>query len=143
MATESQLKNNGYFQVTAVTPGAAVTAAERGRAKITSRRRKPRTQHERRRRPNGTQTAAIARERLQELLALLGRLHERLLSGGRDINFTLVAVPGGYQLRAYDCGTNRQVCRLIHERLIHSPEHLEQLILETINGTGVLLNVNG
>ncbi|MBN2231812.1 MAG: hypothetical protein JW781_03200 [Deltaproteobacteria bacterium] len=140
MADDSLLQS-GYFQVTAGAPGAAVTAAERGRTKIVSRRRDRR---EGRRRPNGSRPAAgIDRERLQEVMTLLGRLHDRLLAAGRDINFTIIAESGGYQLRAYDCGTDHQICRLMHERFLHSPERLEQLILDAVSGMGVLLDING
>jgi len=44
-------------------------------------------------------------------------------------------------LRAYDCGTKQQVCQLISERFIHSPERLKKLILEAITGMGTLFDV--
>ncbi|MEA2108384.1 MAG: hypothetical protein U9P07_03060 [Pseudomonadota bacterium] len=133
MAEDSLLKS-GYFQVTPSTAPSAATLAERGRTKVLSRQLNRRNQ---RRKDGNIQSK---RSMYQEIIRLLDRLSHRLKEQGKEINFSFLEVPEGFMLRAYDCGTNQQVCQLISERFIHSPERLKKLILEAITGMGTLFD---
>ncbi len=131
---EDSLLSSGYFQVTPSTAPSAATLAERGRTKVLSRQLNRRKQ----RRKNAT--IQSKRSMYQEIIRLLDRLSHRLKDQGKEINFSFLEVPEGFMLRAYDCGTNQQVCQLISERFIHSPERLKKLILEAITGMGTLFD---
>lgn len=133
MAEDSLLKSD-YFQVTPSTAPSAATLAERGRTKVLSRQLNRRNK----RRKNGN--IQSKRSMYQEIIRLLDRLSHRLKEQGKEINFSFLEVPEGFMLRAYDCGTNRQVCQLMSERFIHSPERLKKLILEAITGMGTLFD---
>jgi uncharacterized FlaG/YvyC family protein len=135
MAKDSLL-SSGYFQVTPSTAPSAATLAERGRTKVLSRQLNRRNQ----RRKNAT--IQSKRSMYQEIIRLLDRLSHRLKDQGKEINFSFLEVPEGFMLRAYDCGTNQQVCQLISERFIHSPERLRKLILEAITGMGTLFDAH-
>ncbi len=128
------LLNSGYFQVVPGHGAPALTMAEQGRTKIVSRRL-----HGRRQRQNKPGNRQPGKRQLhQEILKLLENLHERLRQHGKEIKFTFLEVPGGFLLRAYDCGSNQQVCQLLRERFFSSPERLQQLIIEAISGMGLL-----
>ena len=131
---EDSLLNSGYFQVTPSTAPSAATLAERGRTKVLSR------QLNRRKQRRKDATIQSKRSMYQEIIRLLDRLSHRLKDQGKEINFSFLEVPEGFMLRAYDCGTNQQVCQLISERFIHSPERLKKLILEAITGMGTLFD---
>ena len=133
MAEDSLLKS-GYFQVTPSTAPSAATLAERGRTKILSRQLNRRNQRRK------DATIQSKRSMYQEIIRLLDRLSHRLKEQGKEINFSFLEVPEGFMLKAYDCGTNQQVCQLISERFIHSPERLKKLILEAITGMGTLFD---
>ena len=121
---EDSLLSSGYFQVTPSTAPSAATLAERGRTKVLSR------QLNRRKQRRKDATIQSKRSMYQEIIRLLDHLSHRLKEQGKEINFSFLEVPEGFMLRAYDCGTNQQVCQLISERFIHSPERLKKLILE-------------
>ena len=131
---EDSLLNSGYFQVTPSTAPSAATLAERGRTKVLSRQLNRRNQRRK------DATIQSKRSMYQEIIRLLDRLSHRLKDQGKEINFSFLEVPEGFMLRAYDCGTNQQVCQLISERFIHSPERLKKLILEAITGMGTLFD---
>ncbi|MCD6150682.1 MAG: hypothetical protein J7J70_03370, partial [Deltaproteobacteria bacterium] len=105
-----------------------------GRTKVLSR------QLNRRNRRRRNTSILNQRDIYQEIIRLLDRLSHRLKEQGKEINFSFLEVPEGFMLRAYDCGTNQQVCQLISERFIHSPERLKKLILEAITGMGTLFD---
>ena len=132
---EDSLLNSGYFQVTPSAAPSAATLAERGRTKVLSRQLNRRNQRRK------EATIQSKRSMYQEIIRLLDRLSHQLQAQGKDINFSFLEVPEGFMLRAYDCGTNQQVCQLISERFIHSPERLKKLILEAITGMGTLFDV--
>ncbi|MBN2333155.1 MAG: hypothetical protein JXO49_03450 [Deltaproteobacteria bacterium] len=135
MAEDSLLKS-GYFQVTPASASPATTLAERGRSKIVSRRLNSRGSR-------GKSSSILSRRELyQEIIRLLDQLSHHLREQGREINFTFLEVPGGYQLRAYDCSTNQQLCQLMSERFLHSPERLQKLVLEAISGMGTLFDAS-
>ena len=131
---EDSLLSSGYFQVTPSTAPSAATLAERGRTKVLSRQLNRRNQRRK------DATIQSKRSMYQEIIRLLDRLSHRLKDQGKEINFSFLEVPEGFMLRAYDCGTNQQVCQLISERFIHSPERLKKLILEAITGMGTLFD---
>ena len=131
---EDSLLSSGYFQVTPSTAPSAATLAERGRTKVLSRQLNRRNQRRK------DATIQSKRSMYQEIIRLLDRLSHRLKEQGKEINFSFLEVPEGFMLRAYDCGTNQQVCQLISERFIHSPERLKKLILEAITGMGTLFD---
>ena len=133
---EDRLLNSGYFQVAPSTAPSAATLAERGRTKVLSR------QLYRRNKRRKTDTIRSRHKLYQEIIRLLDRLSHQLKEQGKEINFSFLEVPEGFMLRAYDCGSNRQVCQLISERFIHSPERLKKLILEAITGMGTLFDVS-
>lgn len=132
---EDSLLHSGYFQVTPSTASAAATMAERGRTKVLSR------QLNRRNRRRRKTSILNQRGMYQEIIRLLDRLSQRLREQGKEINFSFLEVPEGFMLRAYDCSTNQQICQLISERFIHSPERLKKLILEAITGMGTLFDI--
>lgn len=132
---EDSLLQSGYFQVTPSTAPSAATLAERGRTKILNR------QLNRRNKRRREASIHSRRELYQGIIHLLDQLSQQLQAQGKEINFSFLEVPEGFMLRAYDCGTNQQVCKLISERFIHSPERLKKLILEAITGMGTLFDV--
>ena len=133
---EDSLLQSGYFQVTPSSAPSAATLAERGRTKVLSRRLNNRRNQRRR------ETSIRSRRDLYpEIVRLLDRLSHQLQEQGKDINFSFLEVPEGFMLRAYDCGTDQQVCQLISERFIHSPEKLRKLIIEAITGMGTLFDI--
>ena len=132
---EDSLLRSGYFQVTPSSAPSAASLAERGRTKVLSRRLNNRRNQRRR------ETSIRSRRGLyQEIVRLLDRLSHQLQEQGKDINFSFLEVPEGFMLRAYDCSTDQQVCQLISERFIHSPEKLRKLIIEAITGMGTLFD---
>lgn len=131
---EDGLLNSGYFQVAPSAAPSAATLAEQGRTKVLSR------QLNRRNKRRKTDTIRSQRNLYQEIIGLLDRLSHQLKEQGKEIHFTFFEVPEGFMLRAYDCGTNWQVCQLMSERFIHSPERLKKLILEAITGMGTLFD---
>ncbi len=133
---EDSLLHSGYFQVTPSTPPSAATLAERGRSKVISR------QLNRRNKRRRNYSMFDRRTMYQEIIRLLDRLSQQLKEQGKEINFSFLEVPEGFMLRAYDCGTNQQICQLISERFIHSPERLKKLVLEAITGMGTLFDVH-
>ncbi|NIA18934.1 MAG: hypothetical protein GWP07_00620 [Xanthomonadaceae bacterium] len=132
---EDSLLSSGYFQVTPSSSPSAATLAERGRTKVLSRQL---NQRNKRRKANAIRDQ---RSMHQEIIRLLDRLSHRLKEQGKEVNFSFLEIPDGFMLRAYDCGTNQQVCQLISERFIHSPERLKKLILEAITGMGTLFDI--
>jgi uncharacterized FlaG/YvyC family protein len=133
MAEDSLLKS-GYFQVTPSSAPSAATLAERGRTKVLSRHLNRRNKRRK------TDTIRSRQSLYQEIIRLLDRLSHQLKEQGKEINFSFLEVPEGFMLRAYDCGTNQQVCQLMSERFIHSPERLKKLIQEAITGMGTLFD---
>ena len=131
---EDSLLSSSYFQVTPSTASAAASLAERGRTKVLSRQLNRRNQRRR------NSTIRDQRNLYQEIVRLLNHISHQLKKQGKEINFSFLEVPDGFMLRAYDCGTNQQVCQLISERFIHSPERLKKLILEAITGMGILFD---
>ena len=132
---EDSLLRSGYFQVTPSSAPSAASLAERGRTKVLSRQLKRRNQRRK------ETTIQSKRSMYQEIIRLLDRLSNQLQEQGKDINFSFLEVPGGFMLRAYDCSTDQQVCQLISERFIHSPEKLRKLIIEAITGMGTLFDI--
>lgn len=136
MAEDSLLLRSGYFQVAPSASPSAASLAERGRTKVLNRRLSKRGNQRRKK-----TTIQSKRSMYQEIIRLLDRLSHQLQKQGKDINFSFLEVPEGFMLRAYDCDNDQQVCQLISERFIHSPERLKKLILEAITGMGTFFDV--
>ena len=79
----------------------------------------------------------------REILEILKRTCAELKLDEQNLHITLLELPEGFLLKAYDCHSNRQVCREIRERFFHSPEKIERLVREIMSGTGILLDIDG
>ncbi len=77
----------------------------------------------------------------REILALLKQTCKRLKLHEHDLHISLLELPDGFLLKAYDCRSNRQICRQLSERFFHSPDKIERLIKEIMSGTGLLLDL--
>ncbi|MBN2705726.1 MAG: hypothetical protein JXR89_04710 [Deltaproteobacteria bacterium] len=78
----------------------------------------------------------------REILKILKQTCKRLKLHERNLHISLLEVPDGFILKAYDCQSNRQICRQINERFFHSPEKIERLLEEIMSGTGLLLDLS-
>lgn len=79
----------------------------------------------------------------REVLQILQQTCAELKLEERNLHISLLEIPDGFLLKAYDCSSNRQVCREIRERFFFSPEKIEKLLREILSGTGILLDIDG
>ncbi|HDS15463.1 MAG TPA: hypothetical protein ENN66_02365 [Proteobacteria bacterium] len=78
----------------------------------------------------------------REILTILKQTCKKLKLHEHNLHISLLEVPDGFILKAYDCQSNHQVCRQINERFFHSPEKIERLFEEIMSGTGLLLDLS-
>jgi len=78
----------------------------------------------------------------RELLALLKETCKRLKLHEHNLHISLLELPEGFLLKAYDCHSNRQVCRQLSERFFHSSDKIESLVKEIMSGTGLLIELS-
>ena len=77
-----------------------------------------------------------------EILAILKQTCKKLKLHEHNLHISLLELPDGFLLKAYDCSSNRQVCRQISERFFHSPDKIERLVKEIMSGTGLLVDLS-
>ena len=78
----------------------------------------------------------------QEILALLKQTCKKLKLHEHNLHISLLELPNGFLLKAYDCQSNRQICRQLKERFFHSSEKIENLVKEIMSCTGLLLDLS-
>ena len=78
----------------------------------------------------------------REILALLKETCKRLKLHEHNLHISLLELPDGFLLKAYDCRSNRQVCRQLSERFFHSSDKIESLVKEIMSGTGLLIDLS-
>ncbi|MBN2808267.1 MAG: hypothetical protein JXR80_02105 [Deltaproteobacteria bacterium] len=76
----------------------------------------------------------------REILSILKQTCKKLKLHENNMHISLLETPDGFLLKAYDCSSNRQVCRQLSERFFHSPEKIERLVQEIMSGTGLLID---
>ncbi len=78
----------------------------------------------------------------REILSILKQTCKKLKLHEHGLHISLLEIPDGFELRAYDCHSNRQICRQLNKRFFYSPEKIELLIKEIISGTGLLVDIS-
>ena len=78
----------------------------------------------------------------REILAILKQTCKRLKLHEHNLHISLLELPDGFLLKAYDCHSNRQVCRQLSERFFHTPDKIERLVKEIMSGTGLLIDLS-
>ena len=79
----------------------------------------------------------------REILAILKQTCKKLKLHEHDLHISLLELPDGFELKAYDCHSNRQLCRQLNNRFFYSPEKIELLIKEIMSGTGLMVDLSG
>ncbi len=127
------------------TPGGipAIMASQYASA-LSLRKRRPKQD---RRSPNTLFTSSFlnrkkTRAEYREILAILKQTCKKLKLHKNNLHISLLELPDGFLLKAYDCSSNRQVCRQLSERFFHSPEKIERLVKEIMSGTGLLIDLS-
>ena len=83
-----------------------------------------------------------SRAEYRDILALLKETCKKLKLHEHNLHISLLEVPEGFLLKAYDCHSNRQVCRQLSERFFHSSDKIENLVKEIMSGTGLLIDLS-
>lgn len=83
-----------------------------------------------------------SRSEYREILALLKETCKKLKLHEHNLHISLLELPDGFLLKAYDCRSNRQVCRQLSERFFHSSNKIERLVKEIMSGTGLLIDLS-
>ena len=78
----------------------------------------------------------------REILTILKQTCKRLKLHEHNLHISLLELPDGFLLKAYDCRSNRQVCRQLSERFFHTPDKIERLVKEIMSGTGLLIDLS-
>lgn len=78
----------------------------------------------------------------REILNILKETCKKLKLHENNLHISLIELPDGFLLKAYDCSSNRHVCRQLSERFFHSPEKIERLVKEIMSGTGLILDLS-
>ncbi|MCK5681484.1 hypothetical protein KAI46_11815 [bacterium] len=79
----------------------------------------------------------------REILRILKQTCKKLKLHEHDLHISLLELPNGFLLKAYDCHSNHQVCRQLSERFFYSQEKIERLLKEIMSGTGLLIDLTG
>ncbi len=112
-------------------------------APLSLRRRHPK--RDRRTSDSSPSTSFLDRKKnrpdYREILSILKQTCKKLKLHENNLHISLIELPDGFLLKAYDCSSNRQVCRQLTERFFHSPEKIERLVKEIMSGTGLLLDL--
>ena len=83
-----------------------------------------------------------SRASYREILAILKQTCKRLKLHEHNLHISLLELPDGFLLKAYDCQSNHQVCRQLSERFFHTPDKIERLVKEIMSGTGLLIDLS-
>lgn len=78
----------------------------------------------------------------REILSILKKTCQKLKLHDHGLHISLLDLPDGFELKAYDCNSNRQICRQLNERFFYSPEKIELLIYEIMRGTGLVIDLS-
>ncbi len=78
----------------------------------------------------------------REILTILKQTCKRLKLHEHDLHISLLELPDGFLLKAYDCRSNHQICRQLSERFFHTPDKIERLVKEIMSGTGLLIDLS-
>ena len=79
----------------------------------------------------------------REILKNLKKTCQKLKLHEHGLHISLLELPEGFELKAYDCRSNRQICRQLNERFFYSSEKIELLIKEIMSGTGLIIDLSG
>ncbi len=78
----------------------------------------------------------------RKILSILKKTCKKLKLHKHGLHISLLELPEGFELKAYDCNSNRQICRQLSERFFYSPEKIEILLNEIMRGTGLVIDLS-
>ncbi len=82
------------------------------------------------------------RDDYRNILNILKQTCKKLKLHENNLHISLLELPDGFLLKAYDCSSNHQVCLQLSERFFQSPEKIEGLVKEIMSGTGLLVDLS-
>ncbi len=108
--------------------------------------RKRRIKHDRRSRDPLLRSSFLDRKKTRadyrEILTILKQTCKKLKLHENNLHISLLELPDGFLLKAYDYSSNRQFCRQLSERFFLSPDKVERLVKEIMSGTGLLIDLS-
>jgi len=78
----------------------------------------------------------------RKILTVLKKTCKKLKLHEHGLHISLLELPEGFELKAYDCNSNHKICRQLNERFFHSPEKIELLLNEIMRGTGLVIDLS-